>query len=481
MHRAISSGRFLFVLTLAVGLLAAMVWVPSLTVSQAAEGYSLFVPYVEQAPTPTPTPVPNPGTTTRVSVSSTGGQANGLSNVDAITPDGRFLLFTSEADNLVPGDTNGKQDTYVRDLWTGQTERVSLADNGDQGNGSSWGSGISSDGRYVAFTSSASNLVPGDDNNNCLPNQASYGDYVNCPDVFLRDRQSRRTFLISRAPDGGPGNSHSYSSFLSPDSRYIGFYSRAENLVPGDTNWTNDAFLFDRVTNQVERVSVASDGAESYGYSFADGVSADGRYALFTSTASNLVPGDTNGQTDVFIRDRQARETKRVSVALDGSQGNGESWGWAISADGRFALISSRASNLVAGDTNGAADVLVLDIQTREVTPISVSSGGDQGQANSGDVRVQWSPDGRYVVFDSSASNLVPGDNNAMTDIFLRDRAKAQTFIVSIATNGTQGNGASDNAVVSADGKTVAFTSRASNLVEGDTNGVWDVFVRQRQ
>jgi hypothetical protein len=199
----------------------------------------------------------------------------------------------------------------------------------------------------------------------------------------------------------------------------------------------------------------------------------------FKSGASNLVAGDTNGYYDIFVRDRQTGQTTRVSVASDGTQSNSDSEYPSINADGRYVAFSS-ASKLVPGDTNGSYDVFVHDRQTGITERVSVASDGTQGNYDSG----YWnspciSADGRYVAFDSGASNLVPGDTNWPTDVFVRDRQAVRTTRLSVASDGAQANGGSWYACISADGRYVAFGSGAVNLVPGDTTG-WDVFVRDR-
>jgi len=404
------------------------------------------------------------GVTTRVSVASDGTQGDRSSASPALSADGRYVAFYSYASTLVPGDTNGTEDVFVHDRQTGQTARVSVASEGTPGNLVIESPALSADGRYVAFTSAASNLVPGDTN----------GVF----DVFVHDRQTGQTTRVSVASDGAQGDAGSLSPSLSADGRYVAFTSYASTLVPGDTNGYPDVFVHDRQTGQTARISVASEGTQGDSHSYYPALSADGRYVAFTSAASNLVPGDTNGMPDAFVHDRQTGQTARVSVASEGTQGNGQSESAALSADGRYVALYSTAANLVPGDTNGEQDVFVHDRQTGQTARVSVASDGTQTNNWSGSPAL--SADGRYVVFGSMASNLVPGDTNGVFDIFVHDRQTGQTARVSVASEGTQGNGQSWSAALSADGRCVAFDSSAATLVPGDTNGTWDVFVHER-
>ncbi len=411
-------------------------------------------------------------TTERVSVASDGFQANDTSLNPAISADGRYVAFVSYASNLVPGDTNNAPDVFVYDRQTHTTERVSVASDGSQANGSSpWEDGvaISADGRYVAFASGASNLVPGDTNRK--------------QDIFVYDRQTHTIERVSVASDGSQGNNHSGSPAISADGHYVAFTSHANNLVSGDTNNVSDVFVYDRQTHTTERISVASDGSQANGYSRAPSISADGRYVAFESGASNLVPGDANNHQDIFVRDRQNHSTER-DIRVDETppwQPSGGSVTPSISADGRYVAFSSYASNLVPGDTNNAADIFVYDRQTHTTERVSVASDGSQANRAS-----HWpaiSADGRYVAFISQASNLVPGDTNDKYDVFVYDRQTHTTERVSIASDGTQANGPASHhpPAISADGRYVAFGSAASNLVPGDTNNAEDIFVYDRQ
>jgi Tol biopolymer transport system component len=410
---------------------------------------------------------PRPGITERVSVASDGAEANSGSLDSAISAEGRHIAFWSEASNLVPGDTNGVYDVFVRDRATGRTTRVSVASDGAEGSGNSYDPAISADGRHVAFLSQSSNLVPGDTNG--------------VQDVFVHDREDGITERVSVASDGAEGDRISALCAISADGRYVTFHSTATNLVPGDTNAAHDVFVHDRETGITERVSVSSDGAEGNGISLAPAISADGRYVAFYSAAFNLVSGDANGVNDVFVHDRETGITERVSVSSDGSGGNAGSLVPAISADGRYVAFYSSAFNLVPGDTNGVStDIFVHDRGTETTERVSVASDGTEANASSDFPAI--SADGRHVAFYSPASNLVAGDTNAR-DVFVHDRATAETRLVSVASDGAQANASiisSYTPAISADGRHVGFQAPASNLVPGDSNGFRDVFVHDQ-
>jgi Tol biopolymer transport system component len=354
------------------------------------------------------------GQTSRVSVASDGTQSNGFSQVPAISADGRFVVFESAANNLVSGDTNNAIDIFVHDQQSGETSRVSIASDGTQANGYSWVPSISADGRYVAFSSHANNLVSGDTNN--------------VLDAFVHDRQTGETNRVSVASDGTQANNYSGGVSISADGRYVAFSSGASNLVSDDTNNVEDIYVHDRQTGQTSRISVTSEGTQGNDHSRSPSISADGRYVAFWSFASNLVPGDTNGTWDVFIHDRQTGQTSLISVDSDGIPGNDESRFPSVSADGRYVAFESEASNLVPGDTNGARDVFVHDRLTGQTNLVSVASDGTQGNGSS--VGAFISADGRYVAFGSFASNLVPGDTNDAWDVFVREREMGIDIVI---------------------------------------------------
>jgi hypothetical protein len=405
------------------------------------------------------------GITTRVSVSSTGQQGNKGSFRPSISADGRYVAFDSVASNLVEGDTNGQVDIFVHDQQTGETRRVSVSSAGEQANGSSYLPTISADARYVAFLSDASNLVEGDTN--------GYRD------VFVHDRQTGETTRVSVSSTGEQGNGTNYWDMppsISAQGRYVAFESLASNLVEDDTNGYWDIFVHDRQTAVTSRVSLSSAGEQANRWSVRPSISADGRYVAFDSGATNLVEAPPNGYYDIFVHDRQTG----VTVSPTNQQGDYDSYWPSISADGRYVAFQSAASNLVEGDTYGGYNIFAYDRVSSQTKAVSVSSTGEH--ANNDSVHPSISADGRYVAFQSNASNLVEGDTNGYRDVFVHDRQTGETTRVSVSSTGLQGNNQSHyySSSISADGRYVAFTSLASNLVEGDTNGANDVFVHDR-
>src|SRR4051794_15151768 len=414
------------------------------------------------------------GETTRVSVTSSGAQAEGGfqgSFVSAISAGGRYVLFTSDATNLVRRDTNGVPDVFLRDRAARTTERVSIATGGAQQNGGGFGSfvgAMSPDGHFVAFNSDATNLVPtgilpGDDN------------------VFVRDREKGMTELESIGLGGAAADSNSGTAIaISNNGRFVAFDSDSTNLVKGDTNGVRDIFVRDRATGRIERVSVRTNGAQGNQDSGLQGIgmSADGRYVAFESSSTNLVPDDTNRKQDVFVHNRRTGRTERVSLGRGGRQTNGNSFYPSISGDGRYVVFESDATNLVKDDTNGVLDVFAHDRKTGTTERVSV--GPNSIQTNGNSYARSISRDGRYVTFSSTATNLVPGDTNQATDAFVHDRVTGTTERVNLGPHGIQGNGPSAygaGAAITPDGRLVAFDSDSSNLVPNDTNGFYDVFV----
>jgi Tol biopolymer transport system component len=407
--------------------------------------------------------------TERVSVATGGAQADFGGELPSppgtvVSADGRFVAFTSPATDLVPGDTNAKWDVFVRDQLAGTTERVSVDSNGVQGDGSSgiYGIAVSPDGHYVAFDSQATNLVP--------------GGTSGARDIFLHDRVNGTTELVSVSTAGAQANSNCFHVVLSSDGRYVAFESVATNLVIGDVNGQDDIFIRDRANGTTELVSINSSGVQGNGGSYQLSISADGRYVAFDSDATNLVLGDTNAHIDVFVRDRQSGLTTRVSLTVHAAQGNGESFACTMSGNGRYVAFTSNATNLVTGDTNGARDVFVRDCRNSTTERVSVATGGTQGNGWSDASFI--STDGRYVAFTSASTNFVP--NVPAGHAYVRDRQNSTTEVVSLATDGSLANALCDAVCITSGGRYVAFRSAATNLVPGDTNGYGDVFIHDR-
>lgn len=408
---------------------------------------------------------PSVGVTERVSVSSAGAQADSLSTGAAVSADGEIVAFWGLAANLVAGDTNLFPDVFVRDRAAGETARVSVGPGGAQGDGQSDKPVLSADGRFVAFCSHATTLV------------ASDGNAVQ--DIFLYDRVSGALTRASVAAGGGEANGASGYPALNEDGSVLAFQTAASNLAPGDGNGRIDIVLKDLASGAVEMVSQATDGTLSNGFSDDPSVSADGRFVAYWSLASNLVAGDGNLASDVFLRDRAMGTTERLSVSSGGAEGDGPSETPAVSADGTVVAFASDATNLVAGDANGEPDIFVRDLAAGTTERVSVSSEGLE--ADGGSLRPAVSADGRFVAFWSLASNLVAGDANGAADVFIHDRATGATERVSVSSAGLEGNADSLGPAVSGDGRYVAFASDASNLVAGDTNRAGDVFLRDRE
>ena len=347
--------------------------------------------------------------TTRL-VADVPGGANGPSDSPVLDGAGDTVVFVSAASNLVEGDTNGAPDVFIR-TGDGPIRRVSLSGDGVQANGASSEPDVSRDGRVVVFTSAASNLVPEDTNR--------------VADVFVKDLESG---AIRRLSSGGrQANGASGSPAISPDGGWASFQSRASNLVGGDRNRTADVFLAEISTGEVQRVSVSSSGRQQNRsvvapFTQISDVSEDGRFVAFDSDATNLVPRDTNRDTDVFVHNRETGATRRVSVDLYLRQGDNDSFAPSISADGRYVAFESFAQNLVPKD-RAREDVFVHDRRLRATSIVSVTARG----RSRGPERVKQllqrpalTDDARVVAFSSTAENLVAGDGNRVQDVFIR-------------------------------------------------------------
>lgn len=547
-----------------------------------------------------------------ISVNSFGGATNGDSTAPDISANGQRIAFVSTASNLHSPDANGLADVFVFDRPTAKTRMMSRTGNGLVGNGPSDAIRISADGNVVAFTSLASNLVTNDTNGvqdvfvrvwdesflrrvnrpegypgapqqsaepAFAPSISADGQFVaylsaatdlkwepkTTPylDVFVWDRLDNAQHRISASVDGTEADGDSMAPLISADGAMVVAASAAANLIAGDTNGTADVFFLPRPTylRPVTAILAADDswlrvdahttivgfgfgtdpariavtvggaaadiveidntririripiGAHVMGHAGTNlgtltarqvthelgatvahqltpmvasqsnieralgghsaQISGNGRFVVFASDSPDHVPNDTNGATDIFVRDLNAHTTARVSLDMFGVQATGDSFTPRISADGRFIVFRSVAP-LTANDTNGLDDVYLYDRRTLQTTRISTPA--TDGASFDPDV----SFDGRFVVFASDASDLVSDDTNDVRDVFVFDRILGTMERVSLNSFDIAANGDCDTPAISADGRFVAFLSTATNLVGGDTNGVADVFVRDR-
>lgn len=407
-----------------------------------------------------PTAVRATDQTERVNLNSNGSQANEDSDRPDISGNGRYVVFSSRATNLIAGDSNGKQDIFLHDRDTGITTRVSNRTGGEQANGDSFAPAISSDGRIIVFYSLASNLVADDTNGKT--------------DIFAHNRENGQTELVSVVLNGS-ANGDSRDPDVSGDGRYVAFTSSASNLVGGDNNLKDDIYRWDLVARTMERISVSSAELEANNHSSTPSISGDGQRIVFTSSANDLIIGDTNGLPDIFMRNSTDGTTIRVSLNSNGDQANGDSWDPAISNDGAIVVFTSLSSNLSAGDNNGYADVFLRQVNSNQTERVSLASNGSQGNDWAEEPSV--SGNGRYVSFQSAASNLVSGDVPNTQDVFIRDRVSNTLSRASNSSASNGGNGASTAPALAANGRYVSYASRASNLVIGDSNGKRDIFV----
>jgi len=439
---------------------------------------------------------------------------DGYSDLPVASEDGRYTAFASDSTNLVDGDTNARRDVFVFDQQASTVRRLSLSQQGKEGNGNSTSPFISSDASRVAFTSEAANLVLGDTNG--------------FSDVFIVGTFDDEVIeRVSVNSSGGQANGSSFRPSLSSDGRLVVFESNATNLASGAiTPGVTNIFLRNTQTGTTTLVSKDSGGTAGNGDSTQARISADGRYVTFASNASNLVAGDTNGTRDIFRHDLQTGTTIRVSVATGGTQSNGFSRAPSITADGNMIAFHSAATNLVGGDSNGVNDIFVHTVSNNSTVRVSVSSAGAQasdpsaGNFQIGSINPSISATGRFVAFASLANNLTDGDragqyfandSNRALDIFVHDRDAANTGTFDTAGNiattmvsrnrfgmqtirvlGQPSTAAADIfPAISADGRWVAFPSdaenrsglahEATNRISRDTNGFRDIFIHDRR
>jgi Tol biopolymer transport system component len=394
-------------------------------------------------------------------VPANGTDPTGASSEPSLNLDGRWLAFTSSASNLVTGDGNHTTDVFLRDQLSHAVQLVSRTAGGAAGNAASDRASISDDGTRVAFRSSATDLAAGGGST---------------PAIYVRDLTAGTTTRVSVATDGTPGNGASDTPKISGNGRYVAFASDANNLVVGDGNGRTDVFVRDLQTGTTELVSQrAMDGPQG-GTSTSPAINRDGRYVAFKSTSTNLVPSDTNGGADVFLRDRTNQSIQRISVATSGAQAKSGSGSPAISADGKVIAFDSPADNLIGADLNGGTDVFVRDLTALTTTMVSVDNHNDEGAGTSRTPAL--SADGRFVAFQTTAPLIVP-DDNGVSDIYLHDRVPGRTKLESTTLLLEPVHGASFGVpALSGDARSVAFQSSSTELVSGDTDHVDNVYTR---
>ena len=394
-----------------------------------------------------------------VSQSSEGEQAGDYSTFPSISDDGRFIAFISGADNLVPGDTNEKPDTFVHDRETRETTRVSIASNGSEAKeGVGWTiKSISGDGRCVVFSSDADNLVSGDSNE-------TY-------DIFLHDRDSGETSRVNLAGNGAEANGISWFPGIFGNGRYVTFESSADNLVTGDTNGISDVFLHDRETGLTRRVNLASDGSEaedlhhwhSWIWWYTNPVSDDGRYAAFTSWSGNLVPGDDNALEDVFVHDLETGETERVSLDVEGRPfKNHSSLLLDMSNDGRYVAFQTLYRPNAPVDEWEPGGLYIHDREAGKTTSIP------------GGFPAAFSNGGQYLAYIGVEDPLRP---ELPAGVHILNMQTDETLGSVVSYRGNPADDTTWHVAIAGDGKSVAFNSNATNLVPGDANSESDVFV----
>ncbi|MHB9026278.1 MAG: hypothetical protein ACYC7E_19230 [Armatimonadota bacterium] len=404
----------------------------------------------------------------RVSIFDDGvnfAEGDGQSTGVGVSADGAVVAFSSLATTLVGpgGDTNGFADVFVRQRFLFTTLLVSVSSAEAQGNGHSSTARMSADGNIVAFTSEADNLVADDTNG--------------VTDIFVRDIASGTTIRVSVGTGNVQANGQSLNPAISADGRYVAFASEATNLVADDTNGFFDIFVYDLTNDTTARVSLAPGGVQANGHSSSPSLSADGSLVSFDSGASNLVTGDTNGQTDVFVRDIPNDVVNRASVVGQNTtliEGNGESSHSAISPDGRYVAFSSLATNLEAGDGPALPiekDYFLYDVQN-DVTTWFASQGDGPMEPDP----PSFSGNGRFVAFHSHAV-LVAGDANNRHDVYVYDTVTQGFQRVSETSAGAEAPLGGILPVFSANGHRVVFTSQDGTLVIGDTNNTFDAFM----
>jgi hypothetical protein len=398
---------------------------------------------------------------TCISAGGDGLPADGDSRNFGASRNGRLWAYSSFATNLVAGDENDHRDVFVFDRKSEKTELVSVASDGTQGDGDSHNGRMTGNGRFVVFQSAATNLVPGDTNEQV--------------DVFVRDLRKGTTVRISTTEDGTEADEGCAWPNISANGRYIAYRSSATTLVPGDTNGVGDVFVFDRKRRTTERASFRSDGSQTTETVIRHTISPSGRFVAFVSAEDGIVPDDSNGLIDVFVVDRKRGTVERVSRAYDGGEIDAGCFQPGFPLNDRYVTYPSEATNLVPGDTNGVQDVFRYDRKRRSTTRVTVLPDGSE--PNDWTDAVRYARGKRLVLFRSAATNWVADDTNGVPDVFLMDTRAGTVVRLSENADGVEGNNWSSRPIVTRNGRLVSIFSSASNLVPGDDNETYDVFL----
>lgn len=403
----------------------------------------------------------------RLSVAGQNDQIDGSSFFSYLTPDNRYATFHSWATGIGPGpDQSGNNwlDVYLRDRIAGTTVKITNGINGTATDEDSFDAVITEDGRYIVYTSYASNLVPNDTNDTLWKREGL--------DIFLYDTVTQQTQRVSLTYNGGQINGNS-AGIISPDGTWIVMNTNGHGILPGSTPAGNNLYLRNWRTGEIRLIATGGDLADGYFSSWWP--SRDGRYVVFTSTFSHHVPGDTNNQQDVFLIDTATMQTTLISHNMTGGFANGRSGQSNITPDGRYVIFFSEASDLVPNDTNGVGDVFAYDRQTGVMERISLTAAGGQTNGLSRDASI--CANGRYISYASDATNIIANDTNGQRDVFVHDRETNTTFVASINSSGQLTNGKSHRTYMSSDCAYVTYASDGSNLIAGDTNDRRDLFM----
>lgn len=397
-----------------------------------------------------------------ISKGTSGLGQNGIVGWFSASADGRFVAYSCSGSDVLPGDFNNKSDIFLYDDLTGSTILVAKTPSGGYPSDGAFGPAMSADGRYISYSSLLTDILPG------LPG--------NHQRIFLYDRVTGTTKHVSVNSQGEAANGSSAVTCLSPDGRWIGLVSSADNLDPRVRRDVSQCYVHDQISGTTELISVTMTGAYLNDSMGITGLTLDGRYVMFHSTTSTLVPGDTNGRRDIFIRDRKEAKTSRISVGWNGAQVQGsDCWAFqpSLTWDGQLAVFYTEANNLVPGDTDGYRDVFLLDLSAKTIRKLTNGSGfGSNGHSHNPVI----SGRGQYVAFGSSATNHGPPDTNNFEDIYRWSSVTSSIERVSLTSAGAETNGASQLSTVSATGERYYFTSTAPNL--GATNGYAQLYLR---